>query len=82
MTTRSRHHCEATAQAANPATDRQPRPIAMLLCRAEVCAIFGIHERTLRRWEQRGLITAVRVGRTVRFRPDDMERLLGLGLGG
>lgn len=47
-----------------------------LLSRFEVCEIFGIHERTLLRWEQRGLIGVVRVGRTVRFRPDEIDRLL------
>jgi excisionase family DNA binding protein len=52
-----------------------------LLTRPRVCEIFGIHERTLRRWEQRGLITAVRVGRTVRFRAEEIERLLAAETG-
>lgn len=52
-----------------------------LLTRLRVCEIFDIHERTLRRWEQRGLVKAVRVGRTVRFRTEEIERVFAAETG-
>jgi excisionase family DNA binding protein len=37
---------------------------------------LGVHENTLRRWEERGLIRAVRLPSGVRrFRPEDIETL-------
>ena len=37
---------------------------------------LGVHENTLRRWEEKGLISAVRLPTGVRrFRAEDVERL-------
>lgn len=37
---------------------------------------LGVHENTLRRWEEKGLIRAVKLPTGVRrFRPEDVERL-------
>jgi excisionase family DNA binding protein len=42
----------------------------------EAARVLGVHENTLRRWEQRGLIHAVRLPSGVRrFRPEDIEGL-------
>ncbi|MCW3050225.1 MAG: MerR family transcriptional regulator [Solirubrobacterales bacterium] len=42
----------------------------------EAARVLGVHENTLRRWEQRGLIQAVRLPSGVRrFRPEDIEHL-------
>lgn len=40
----------------------------------EAARVLGVHENTVRRWEQRGLLTAVRLPSGVRrFRPEDVE---------
>ncbi len=40
----------------------------------EVARILGVHENTVRRWEERGLLRAVRLPSGVRrFRPEDVE---------
>ena len=37
---------------------------------------LGVHENTLRRWEEKGLIRAVRLPSGVRrFRPEDIEKI-------
>jgi excisionase family DNA binding protein len=37
---------------------------------------LGVHENTIRRWEQRGLLHAVRLPSGVRrFRPEDVEKV-------
>jgi len=37
---------------------------------------LGVHENTIRRWEERGLLQAVRLPSGVRrFRPEDVERV-------
>jgi excisionase family DNA binding protein len=44
----------------------------------EAARELGVHENTLRRWEQRGLITAVRLPSGVRrFRAEDIAELRG-----
>ena len=42
----------------------------------DVCEQLGISDRTLRRWRTAGILPAIRLGRTVRFRPSDIERAL------
>lgn len=54
-------------------TETPPRP---LLTRKWVCTCLEIDEGTLRRWERRGLIRVVRIGRTVRIQPAEFDRLL------
>ena len=40
----------------------------------QVARTLGVHENTVRRWEERGLLHAVRLPSGVhRFRPDDVE---------
>lgn len=42
----------------------------------EAARVLGVHETTLRRWEKRGLLRAVRLPSGVRrFRPEDIEEL-------
>jgi excisionase family DNA binding protein len=42
----------------------------------EAARQLGVHENTLRRWEQQGLVEAVRLPSGVRrFRAEDVERL-------
>lgn len=42
----------------------------------EAARALDVHENTLRRWEQRGLVQAVRLPSGVRrFRPEDIEAL-------
>jgi hypothetical protein len=47
-----------------------------LLSSAEVEQIFDRSARTLRRWEQQGHLTPVRVGGAKFYRPDDIRRLV------
>ena len=47
-----------------------------LLSSAEVEQIFGRSGRTLRRWEQCGHLTPVRVGHGKFYRPEDIRRLV------
>jgi excisionase family DNA binding protein len=44
-----------------------------LLDTAELAAILDVSERTVRRRVKDGLIPAVRIGRIVRFHPDQIE---------
>jgi excisionase family DNA binding protein len=42
----------------------------------QAAAQLGVHENTLRRWQQAGWVNAVRLPSGVRrFRPEDIERL-------
>ena len=42
----------------------------------QVARTLGVHENTVRRWEERGLLHAVRLPSGVRrFRPDDVEAI-------
>src|SRR5688572_12460453 len=42
----------------------------------EVARTLGVHENTVRRWEERGLLRAVRLPSGVRrFRPEDVEAM-------
>ncbi|MBL6081800.1 helix-turn-helix domain-containing protein [Belnapia sp. T18] len=43
-----------------------------LLTTAELATWLQVSERTLRRWRKTGRITAVEIGRTVRFRLSDL----------
>jgi len=44
-----------------------------LLDTAELAAMLGVSERTVRRHVKAGLLPAVRIGRIVRFHPDHIE---------
>jgi excisionase family DNA binding protein len=42
----------------------------------QVARTLGVHENTVRRWEERGLLHAVRLPSGVRrFRPEDVEAM-------
>jgi excisionase family DNA binding protein len=48
--------------------------MAQLMQVRQVARALGVHENTVRRWEERGLLHAVRLPSGVRrFRPDDVE---------
>ncbi|GAA0575797.1 hypothetical protein GCM10009416_13120 [Craurococcus roseus] len=50
-----------------------------LLSAAEVARIFGRSRRTLRDWARAGHLRPVRVGRSVFFRADNIDALIGSG---
>ena len=59
----------------------QPPPAALLplpdLVRAaDVAAMFGCNERTIRRWCAAGHLVPIRIGRSVFFRTDDLRRVI------
>ena len=47
----------------------------LVLSPAEAAEAFGVGERTMRRWIADGTVPAFRVGRVVRVRLEDLERL-------
>jgi excisionase family DNA binding protein len=50
--------------------------MAQLMQVRQVARTLGVHENTVRRWEERGLLRAVRLPSGVRrFRPDDIEAI-------
>jgi excisionase family DNA binding protein len=53
---------------------RSEAVMAQLMKVREVARTLGVHENTVRRWEERGLLRAVRLPSGVRrFRPEDVE---------
>ena len=50
--------------------------IPRLMKRLEVARHFGCTPRTLWNWEQKGLLTPVRVGRSVFYNLDQIETLM------
>lgn len=56
-----------------------PAALPTLLDAEEIAASIGVTSRTILNWSQSKKIpTALRIGRTVRFNPDDVARALGL----
>jgi excisionase family DNA binding protein len=50
--------------------------VAELMQVRQVARTLGVHENTVRRWEERGLLKAVRLPSGVRrFRPEDVEAM-------
>ena len=49
---------------------------------AEVADWFKVNQQTVRNWIDQGRLPAVRVGRRVRIRRSDFDRILGNGSGG
>ena len=47
-----------------------------LLSRAEACAFLGIHITTLYHLERQGKLPAVRIGKRVLFRIEDLEEFI------
>jgi len=50
-----------------------------LLSISEVSKIFDIHQDTLRNWEEKGIISPLRVGPRGdrKYRPEDIEKIAG-----
>ncbi|MGN6187370.1 MAG: MerR family transcriptional regulator [Conexibacter sp.] len=50
--------------------------MAQLMQVRQAARALGVHENTIRRWEERGLLHAVRLPSGVRrFRPEDIEQM-------
>jgi excisionase family DNA binding protein len=50
--------------------------MAELMQVRQAARVLGVHENTVRRWEQRGLLVAVKLPSGVRrFRPEDVEAM-------
>lgn len=50
--------------------------MAQLMQVRQAARALGVHENTIRRWEERGLLRAVRLPSGVRrFRPEDVEAM-------
>lgn len=47
-----------------------------LLTAGEVAAVFDVLTATVYQWKKRGLLPYIRVGRTIRFRVEDVDALL------
>jgi DNA-binding transcriptional MerR regulator len=48
-----------------------------LLTRREVAELFGVAPITVRRWEEKGILTPIRVNeRIVRYHPDEVTKLM------
>jgi excisionase family DNA binding protein len=57
-----------------PTIRRSDYVMSQLMKVREVARTLGVHENTVRRWEERGLLRAVRLPSGVRrFRPEDVE---------
>ena len=48
-----------------------------LLTRKEVAEMFKVSYPTLKSWRDRGLITAHKIGKTVRFKLEDVQESMG-----
>ncbi len=74
----------AEREAALAATQRASRPerADRMLTGAEAARLAGVHRKTLRDWEHRGLLHGKHITRSrVRFSRNELEDLLGEKLG-
>jgi DNA-binding transcriptional MerR regulator len=55
--------------------EHEPPELAQLLRRERIRGIFGISDKTVTRWIQKGLLLVIEVAGTQRFHPDDIDRL-------
>lgn len=44
-----------------------------------VAAMFGVNRSTVWRWQQDGLLTYIRLGKSVRYRRSDIEAFIAAG---
>lgn len=51
-----------------------------LLLPSHVCQTLGISLATFRRWDDRGLLPTVRIGRAVRMRAEDLAKITRTGV--
>lgn len=50
-----------------------------LITQEEAAKRLGVCKRTVRRYVRRGWLVPVQLGRTVRYRPEDVDRLVEAG---
>ena len=57
---------------------KQKAGISELLTLREVCDLLKVHANTLRKWDKKGMLVAVRIGerRVRRYRKEDIEKFL------
>lgn len=67
---------EIEAGCANSETAKPEAELSSLLTTAEVEDLLRCSDRTIRRWVARGFLKPVQFGRTLRFRADDIHRLV------
>lgn len=53
--------------------DKEKEPDTKLKTRKEVCEMLGISLPTLHTWTKEGVIPAIRIGSSIRYRPQDVE---------
>jgi excisionase family DNA binding protein len=51
-----------------------------LLLPTHVCRTLGISLATFRRWDDRGLLPTVKIGRSVRMRAEDLAKVTRTGV--
>lgn len=57
------------------------KELSELLTLSETAEILNVHPNTLRKWDKKGILKAVRFGerKDRRYRKEDIEKLLGKG---
>ena len=57
---------------------RKAKQIPELLTLKEACEILKCHPNTLRQWDKKGVLSAIRIGvkRVMRYRKEDILKLL------
>jgi len=52
--------------------------ISELLTLKETCDILKVHHNTLRQWDKKGVLKAVRIGikKSLRYRKEDIEKFI------
>jgi len=55
------------------------KKIPGLLTLKEACEILKVHPNTLRQWDKKGVLTAIRIGlkRSRRYKKEDIEKFIG-----
>lgn len=55
------------------------RKIQELLTLKDACEILKVHPNTLRQWDKKGILVAIRIGekRARRYRKEDIEKFIG-----
>lgn len=48
----------------------------VLLTRRDLSEFIGVSDRTLRRWEQKGYLPRVKIGNSVRYKMNDVRKLI------
>lgn len=59
--------------------DSKGNHLSPLITVAEAAAVFCVCKKTIRNWIKCGLLTANRIGRVVRIRRSEIEKLIGGG---